>query len=66
MLKIVDHRGSFIVDKFVIALDPGIKYVGLAYGTYDNCRAHQLDLHTGLDSPLSISEQHWDLSLIHI
>ena len=61
MLKIVDHRGSFIVDKFVIALDPGIKYVGLAYGTYDNCRAHQLDLHTGLDSPLSISEQHWDI-----
>lgn len=49
------------MDKFVIALDPGIKYVGVAYGRFNQCRGVQLDLHQSLETPLSISEQHWDL-----
>ena len=49
------------MSKFAIGIDPGIKYTGIAYGCYPECRGIQLDLHPRFSSVISIVEQHWDL-----
>ena len=46
---------------FVIGIDPGVKYVGLASGLVDECYGTQLDLHPELKTVFSVVEQHWDL-----
>lgn len=46
---------------FIIGLDPGVKYVGVASGWQDRCYGIQLNLEKDLRTVFSIVEQHWDL-----